>query len=220
MIVQTPLLEAGDKLDQKSFHARYQAMPPGTRAELIEGIVYMPSPMKTPHGKMQRRLSAWLDQYESATPGVEGGDGMTTILGDDSEPEPDCCLYILAEKGGQSRINEQDYLEGPPELIAEIASGTESIDLHAKKRDYEKRGVREYVVVALRQKKVFWFAIRDGKFVDKTNDADGILRSGVFPGLWLDPAALIRPGRDRIQTVIQQGVTSREHAEFVKRLTS
>ncbi len=219
MIVKIPPLEPGDKLDQKTFHARYEAMPDSTRAELIAGAVHMPSPMKAPHAKMQRRVSSWLDEYESATPGVEGGDGMTAILSDESEPQPDSCLYILSEKGGQSRVNEEEYLVGPPEFVAEIASSTESIDLHAKKRDYEQCGVREYIVVALRQKKVFWFVRRDGVFVEKTTDEDGILRSEAFPGLWLDPVALLGLDRQRIHAALHRGLSSPEHAEFVKQMS-
>lgn len=219
MIVKTPPLEPGDKLDQKTFHARYEAMPESTRAELIGGIVHMPSPMKAPHAKMQRRVSSWLDAYESATPGVEGGDGMTTILGDESEPQPDSCLYILQEKGGQSRVNDEEYLVGPPELVVEIASSSEAIDLHAKKRDYETCGVREYLVVALRQKKVLWFARRGSLFVEKTPNEDGILRSKVFPGLWLDPVALLDLDRQRMDAVLQQGLSSQDHAEFAKKMS-
>jgi Uma2 family endonuclease len=218
VIVKLPPLETGDMLDQKTFHARYEAMPADTRAELIGGVVYMPSPMKNPHARMQRRVSVWLDEYQAATPGIEGGDGPTTILGAESEPQPDSCLYIPAAWGGQARINDEGYLEGAPELIAEIASATESIDLHFKKRDYEKAGVREYVVVALRQERVYWFVLREDRFVEQT-PASGILRSEVFPGLWLDPNALLRHDRRRVHEVLQQGLVSPEHGAFVQRLS-
>jgi len=219
VVVQIPRLEPGDKLDQQTFHVRYEAMSPGTRAELIGGIVYMPSPMKNPHGRVQRRVTAWLDEYEAKTPGVQGSDGVTAILSYDSEPQPDSCLYILADYGGQSRINDAEYLEGSPELVVEIASSTESIDLHAKRSDYENAGVCEYVVVALRQERVFWFLLRDGKFVEHQSDDGGVFRSKVFPGLWLDPDALLRLDRDHIRDVLSQGLASAEHAQFVERLS-
>ena len=211
-------LEAGDHLDQKTFHARYEAMPPDTRAELIGGVVYMMSPMKNPHGKHTRLVSFWLYTYELATSGVEGGDSVTTILGQDSEPQPDASLYIRPDKGGQVRINEDDYTEGAPELIVEVASSTESYDLHSKKRDYEAAGVCEYIVVALRQKQVFWFVLRDGSYEALAAGDDGIYRSRVFPGLWLDPQSLLNLDGQRIRAVLQQGLESSEHAEFVRKL--
>lgn len=218
-VVAKPIpLEAGDHLDQPTFHARYEAMPPDTRAELIGGVVYIVSPMKNPHGRHTRDVSFWLRSYEIATPGVEGGDNLTTILGDDSEPQPDACLYIRPEKGGQVRINEEEYTEGAPELIVEVASSTESYDLHSKKRDYEKAGVREYVVVALRQRQVFWFLLQDRQYVPLTLGDDGIYRSKNFPGLWLDPASLLDLDGKRIRAVLQQGLESPEHAEFLRKL--
>jgi Uma2 family endonuclease len=214
-----PPLEAGDHLDQRTFHARYEAMPEDVRAELIGGVVYMPSPLKPRHGRMHTKVIRWLSEYEEATPGTEALDNTTDILGPDSEPQPDACLLILPEKGGQTRENEDGYLEGPPELIAEVASSTESYDLHSKKRDYERAGVKEYVVIALRQARVFWFISRHGKFEELAPEPDGILRSEVFPGLWLDPAALLRRDSPRLLEVLRQGLATPEHAAFVAKLT-
>ncbi len=213
-----PPLENGERLDQKTFHARYEAMPEDTRAELIGGIVYMPSPLKPRHGRMHKRVLHWLAEYEDATSGTEAYDNTTAILAEDSEPQPDAYLIVLPEKGGQMRLNDQEYLEGPPELIVEIALSSEDIDLHAKKNDYEKAGVREYIVIALRQSQVFWFISRNRRFEDLACGTDGILRSEVFPGLWLDRAALLRLDTARIREVLQQGLASPEHAAFVARL--
>ncbi|HZU38215.1 MAG TPA: Uma2 family endonuclease, partial [Gemmataceae bacterium] len=210
-----PPLENGDRLDQKTFHVRYEAMSPDTRAELIGGIVYMSSPQKRPHGRCQGLLSRWLDEYEEATPGTEGLDNSTSILGPGSEPQPDACLLILPECGGQTWEDEDHYLCGAPELVAEVAWATESIDLHAKKIDYEKAGVREYLVVALRMHRVFWFVRRRGKFKEMVAGTDRILRSEVFPGLWLDPSALLRHDRKRLLAVLRRGLASVEHAAFV-----
>jgi len=215
-----PPLENGERLDQKTFHARYEAMPEGTRAELIGGIVYMPSPLKPPHGRMHICVAHWLANYEDATLGVQTYDNVTAILGEDSEPQPDVCLIIAPEKGGQMRVNEDDYLEGAPELIAEVASSTEFLDLHGKKDDYERAGVREYIVVALRQNRVFWFILRNGRFEELPLGADGVYRSEVFPGLWLDPAALLRLDRPRLRELLQEGLSTQEHAAFVARLAA
>ncbi len=218
-VVARPIpLETGDHLEQKSFHARYEAMPVATKAELIGGVVYMMSPMKNPHGRHTRDVSFWLRTYELATPGVEGGDGLTTILGHNSEPQPDACLYVRPENGGRVRINADGYTEGAPELIVEVASGTESYDLHSKKRDYEAAGVCEYVVVALRQKQVFWFVLRDARYVPLKAGNDGIYRSQVFPGLWLDPQSLLDLDGLRIRAVLQHGLESPEHALFSQKL--
>jgi len=213
-----PKLHVGDRLDQPTFHARYEAMPRGVHAQLIGGIVFMPSPMKKPHGKFNILLSRWLGEYEEATPGTEALAGATEILGSDSEPESDACLLILPEYGGQTRQNDKGYIEGAPEWIAEIADTTESFDLRSKKRDYEKAGVREYVVVALRSKKVHFFRRKRGKLKEAAADSDGIDRSAVFPGLWLDPAALLRRDSKRLMAVLRLGLASPELATFVAEL--
>lgn len=218
--VDLPPLENGDHLDQKTFHARYEAMPPDTRAELIGGIVYMSSPLKRPHGRHHSKIMTWLGVYEAATPGTESLDNTTVILGLESELQPDAFLMILPEFGGQMRENSDEYLEGSPELVAEVASTTESIDLKTKLRDYEKAGVKEYLVVALRQKNLFWFMRRRGRFKELAPGSDGLLRSEVFPGLWLDPAALLKPNLPQMLEVVRQGIASPEHAAFVVRLAS
>jgi hypothetical protein len=214
---QFPLRD-GDRLDQETFHARYEALPPCVHAELIGGIVHMSSPMKPPHGRHSKAMSRWLDEYEEATPGTESLAGVTHILGPDSEPEPDGCLLILPEYGGQTWEDKRGYLNGAPEWVGEISDSTESFDLKEKKLDYENAGVREYLVAALRLKKMFWFVRRRGKFKELAADADGIFRSEVFPGLWLDPAAFLRRDRKRLLAVLRLGLASPEHAAFVAKL--
>jgi Uma2 family endonuclease len=129
-----------------------------------------------------------------------------------------CKSLILPEHRGQTREDEGGYLKGAPELNAEVSWATESIGLHAKKRDYEKAGVREYNVAALRQQQVYWFIRRRGKFRDLLPGKDGMIRSEIFPGLWLDPDALLRRDRKRLLAVLRQGLASREHAAFVAKL--
>jgi Uma2 family endonuclease len=211
-------LENGDRLDQKTFHARYEAMPEGIRAELIGGIVHMPSPQKFPHSSAQRLAVRWLDEYAEATPGTDAGLNNTQILGPDSEPEPDACLFILSEYGGQVFLDEHEYLNGSPELILEVSWSTESIDLHRKKQDYQKAGVREYVVLALRMQQVFWFVRQRGKYREVPLPTDGIFRSQVFPGLWLDAEAVLQGQRARVLEALRQGLATAEHAAFVAKL--
>lgn len=212
-------LEPGDRLDQKTFHERYEAMPEDTRAELVRGIVHMPSPLKRPHSRHHGRLVQWLLAYEDDTPGIEAHDNASTILGRASEPQPDACLLIVAGNAGQTR-EVDEYIVGAPELIGEVALSTEAIDLHGKRLDYEQAGAREYLVVALRPPRVLWFVARKGRFEELPPGPDGILRSETFPGLWLDPAALLRLDGRRLLEVLRQGLATPEHAAFVSRLAA
>jgi Uma2 family endonuclease len=210
-------LNDGEHLDQKTFHARYEAMPDHVRAELIEGVVHLPSPIKRSHGRIHAHLGSWLLNYEQATPGTEAYDRASTILGPHSEVQPDACLLIVLPGVGLTR-DEDEYIVGAPELVAEVALSTEAIDLHDKKRDYERAGVKEYIVAALRQSRVFWFRALQGKFEELPPGPDGILRSEVFSGLWLDPAALLRRDSQRLREVLQQGLGTPEHADLIAQL--
>jgi Uma2 family endonuclease len=213
-----PPLENGDLLDQQTFHARDQAMPEGCRAELIGGIVHIPSPQKVPHSKAHQLVVRWLDEYAEATPGTEALLNNTLILGPESEPEPDACLFLAPGFGGQVRIDAEEYLHGAPELIVEVSSATESIDLHRKKHDYQKAGVREYVVLALRIQQVFWFVRQRGKYQEVPLPADGIFRSREFPGLWLDAEAILQNDRPRVLAALARGLATPEHAAFAAKL--
>jgi Uma2 family endonuclease len=166
------------------------AVRPGIAAPKLNGG----RPLR--QGKLFRRT--WLGEYEENTPGTEVLANPTTMLSTQGAPEPDGCLLILPECGGQTREDAEEFIVGAPELIAEIAWSTESIDLNQKKTDYEKAGVREYVVVALRMQRVFWFVRRHGKFKEQAPGGDGIYRSEIFPGLWLDSAALLRRDMRRV----------------------
>jgi Uma2 family endonuclease len=219
-ITELPWLENGDHLDQRTFHERYEAMPSYIRAELIGGVVYMSSPLKRKHGRHGIRLSQWLTCYEDETPGTEALENASNILGPASEPQPDGCLLILPEFGGQIWEDEDGYVNGAPEFVGEISDSTESIDLHAKKQDYETAGVREYFVAAMRSKKIFWFVRRRGKLKEIMPGSDGVLRSEFFPGLWLDPNAFLRRDHKTVLAVLRQGLASPEHAAFVAKLAA
>jgi len=168
-----PPLEAGDHLDQATFHERYKAMPSAFRAELIGGIVIVPSPLAQGHGLYHALVMAWLGNYWIATPGTQALDSATTILGEMSEPQPDGALVIEPACGGQTSVSEDEYMTGPPELIIEVASSSASIDLHAKRRDYERAGVLEYMVVVLRQRVIRWFVLQAGAYQEMAADTDG-----------------------------------------------
>lgn len=213
-----PPLENGDCLDQPTFHQRYEAMPEVFRAELIGGTVFIPSPQGLPHSRAHTLLIRWLDEYIEATPGTDALPSVTLILGPESEPQPDACFFLTPEYGDSVYVNQDEYLCGVPELIVEVCPSTESIDLHAKKRDYEKAGVREYVVLTLRKQQIFWFARQRGKYKEVPVPTDGIFRSRVFPGLWLAADAMLRYQRQPVLAALRQGLASAEHAAFVSRL--
>jgi Uma2 family endonuclease len=216
---QLPPLENGDHLDQATFHARYEAMPEDVRAELIGGIVFMSSPVRRPHGRWTLLLCGWLFEYEAATPGTEGLDNTTVILLEDEEPQPDVFLRILPECGGSTR-DEDDYVTGPPELVIEVASSSDAIDMRLKKKGYEQAGVQEYLVVLTRPREVCWFTLRDGRYEALDPDPDGVFRSQRFPGLWLDPHALFAKHPGGLQAIVARGIATPEHTAFVARLAA
>ena len=214
-----PPLENGDRLTRAEFERRYDAMPLLKKAELIEGEVFMPSPVRYGrHGNPQLILITWLGNYHIATPGVGAGDNGSIRLDSDSEPQPDGFLIILPECGGQASISEDDYIEGAPELVVEVSSSSVSYDLGKKLNVYHRCGVREYVVWRVLDRQVDWFVNRKGRFEPLTPSPDAILRSVEFPGLWLDPAALVQGEKIRVKQVLEQGLNSPEHAEFVAKL--
>ena len=215
--VATPPLVAGERLDRATFHERYEAMPPKTRAELIGGVVYMPSPLSLDHGDEDFLIAYWLGQYQRHTRGVAGSHNTSVFLGDDSETQPDLHLRIRTEYGGRT-WRDGAYLAGPPELIVEISRSSRRIDLGPKKDDYERAGVAEYLVVGLDPDEVFWFVLREGSFEAIAPGVDGRYRSEVFPGLWLDPAALFAEDLDRLFAALDLGRATPEHAAFVDRL--
>ena len=213
-----PPFQSGDVMDQGAFHALYQTTPPGFRAELIGGVVFMPSPVTRRHSAPHGKLGTWLGMYAAETDGTESLPDATMILSQDSEPQPDLSLIIVPEIGGQTEVSSEDYLIGAPELAIEIAHSTASIDLHSKKWSYERYGVREYIVVETKTQTVHWFIRRADKFVLLKSDADGLFKSRVFPGLWLDPDALFERSAKRLLAALQLGLATPEHAKFAAKL--
>jgi Uma2 family endonuclease len=214
-----PPLETGDRLSRAEFERRYTAMPELKRAELIEGVVYVPSPVRLQrHGRPHFRLVTWLGNYETATPCVIGADNASVRLDLDNEPQLDAVLFIDPENGGQARITTDDYVENAPELVAEIAASSASYDLDTKLAVYRRNGVREYIVWRVLDRQIDWFVLREGEFVRLPLDDAGVYRSEVFPGLWLDPTALARGDTQAVKTTLQRGLATVEHAEFVARL--
>ena len=218
-ILTIPPLENGDKLTRHEFERRYHAMPNLKKAELIEGVVYVASPVRAKqHGKPHARIMTWLGTYEAATPGVEALDNTTVLLDTDNEPQPDALLRI--ETGGQSRINKDDYVEGAPELIVEIAASSASYDLHEKLKVYRRNQVQEYLIWRVYDYQFDWFRLQQGEYIQLQPNADNIICSQIFPGLWLDKTALLGGDLGKVLTVVQQGLASPEHENFISKLSS
>jgi Uma2 family endonuclease len=215
-----PPLENGDRLTRYEFERRYDSMPHLKRAELIEGVVYMAAALRfRSHGQPHASLMTCLGNYMVATPGVALGDAPTVRLDLDNEPQPDAVLLIEERCGGRSRLSDDDYIEGSPELVVEIAASSAAIDLGDKKRAYRRNGIPEYIVWQVFDRQVDWFCLVEGDYVSLPVDADGTMRSRVFPGLWLAVEDLLAGNMVRVLAVLQAGLAAAEHEKFVQQLS-
>jgi Uma2 family endonuclease len=212
-------LRNGDCMTQPEFHEAYERMPEGFRAELIDGTVYVCEPLGRSHGSHDNMLSTVMGVYRAASPGIEACNNASVILGMDDEVQPDVLLRILPNFNGQSQhtSGEPSYIKGAPELVAEIAYSSRSSDLHFKKRRYEVAGVIEYIVVCLDPLQMLWFDLRNQKSI--AADDDGVFRSIVFPGLWINGPRLLNSEHSVLDD-LNRGLASPEHASFVKQLQS
>jgi Uma2 family endonuclease len=209
-------LQNGDRMSQPEFHRRYQAYLDDVKFELVEGTVYLAAPLHRQHALYHSHLNALLFIYKSKRPGVEVLDYPTTILGPESEPQPDLVLRVLLSHGGRSRETPDQYIHGPPELIVEIAHSTRSIDMYQKRREYVHSGVREYLVLCVEEAAFHGFRFKPhGKLAA---DEHGVLRSNVFPGLWIDCTAVLADNHATAARTLRNGIASPEHAAFVRRL--
>lgn len=216
---KTPFLEPGDCLSRAEFERRYEAMPDLNGAELIERVVHMPSPVRLKnHGKPHALFTGWLVNFKVRTVGVEIGDNATVRLDPDNELQPDGFLFIETAYGGKVRISPDDYVEGAPELVAEVAGSSASIDMTTKLRVYRRNGVQEYIVWRVLDRQIDWFTLYEEEYQPMPKDTDGYYRSQVFPGLWLDVEALLRDDMAAVLQVLERGLASPEHGAFVQRL--
>ena len=216
---RVPALCAGDRLTRDEFERRYSAMPDLKKAELIEGVVYMGSAVSLlRHGQPHANLGSWLTYYREVTPGLIAGDNTTVRLDLDNEPHPDLLLCIPAGVGGTAKISAEGYLEGPPELAIEVAASSVSYDLHQKLGAYRRNGVQEYLVHRADDGEVDWFVLEHGTYVRQQPDAEGIVKSRVFPGLWLDVPALLCADLRALRAAVERGMKDHTHSGFVQRL--
>ena len=167
-------------------------MPPHIKAELIKGVVYLASPVSTNfHGDPHADLVGWMGIYRTYTPGVRVSDNATVLeLEGDNEPQPDASLRILQAFGGRTRIDEKGYMAGAPELAAEVAASNVRLALGDKLDMYRANGTQEYIVWRVLDAAIDWFVLRGDRY-ERLPLSAGIFKSEVFPGLWLDPEALM-----------------------------
>lgn len=218
--IRLPPLNSGDRLSRPEFERRYEQTPPKDKYELIEGIVYMASPLRyESHGKPHGYIMGWLAAYCAATPGVEFADNVTVRLDRDNEPQPDAILRLLPEVGGQSWISEDDYVEGIPELIIEVAASSAAYDLHDKLKVYRRNGVPEYLVWQVYEQKLDWFRLQEDTYIRLKPDEGNIFQSQIFPGLRLAITPLLTGQLAQLLAKLQLGLTTPEHTAFVKHLS-
>ena len=214
-----PPLNSGDHLTRAEFERRYLAHPEIKNAELVEGVVHVSSPARfNQHGAPHASVVGWLFNYAAATPGALVCNNATVRLDYENEPQPDAMLRLEPAHGGTSRVSEDDYVEGPPDLVVEVAASSAAYDLHEKLRSYQRNGVREYLVLQVYEQQVRWFVLREGAYVPLEPDEAGVLRSEIFPGLWLQSGAIWTGDLAQLLSVLQEGLASPQHAEFAKRL--
>ena len=218
-IKDVPPLKHGDRLTREEFERRYEAMPHLKKAERIEGVVYMPSPVRIDiHGRPHAQIMAWLGAYWIVTPGVDLADNSTVYLDANNDPQPDALLRIEPAQGGRSRIIDKGYVEGPPELIVEIAGTSADYDLQDKFEVYQRCGVQEYIVWQTQDRRLDWFQLVNGEYVALIPDAEGVIESRIFPGLRLAVAALLAGDWAKVSSELQTGLQTTAHTAFVERL--
>jgi Uma2 family endonuclease len=220
-VAAPPELNTGDRLTRVEFERRYAAMPHVKKVELVEGVVHMTSPVHhLSHSKPHGLIMGWITAYCAATPGVDWGDNGTVRLDAENEVQPDALLRIEPAAGGHSRVTPDDYLEGAPELIVEVAYSSASYDVHDKLKVYRRNGVQEYVVWRVQDEAVDWFELKEGVYVPLPLDARGVIHSRVFPGLSLPVDKLLDGDLAGVLAELQHGLGTEAHQALVEKLRS
>jgi len=212
-----PPLNNGDHLTRREFERRYEATAEKVKAELIEGVVYMASPVYLPHAESHGDMATWLGTYRTYTPKIRVADNVTIRLDAENEVQPDLAAWIDERKAHQSQ---EGYLEGAPELVIEVAVSSASYDLHEKLRVYRRNGIQEYIVWRVLDKQIDWFELKDGEYVRLTQDEGGVIKSNIFPGLWLAANNLLNGDLAKVLAKLNEGLATEEHREFVEKLNS
>jgi Uma2 family endonuclease len=222
-VVPSAELATGQRMNVEEFLCRWDKLPELKNAELIDGMVYVPSPLSSKHARRDYQIHWWLSRYEEATPGCQGASNGTWFMLD-SAPQPDVFLRILPAHGGRSGNklrNKEEYFAGAPELVVEICESSADLDLGPKLRLYQRAGVREYITVEIPEQRIVWRTLDEHSiYHPQVVPADGILRSQVFPGLWLDVAAFWADDGPKMLVALSAGLASEDHLRFMARLAA
>lgn len=210
---EIPALHNGDHLTLAEFERRYAAQSHLKKAELIEGVVYVPSPVSLEHSKHHAVVMGWLLNYQAATPGLRLLDNATVILDAENEVQPDAALCIV--QGGQTEAV-GSFLQGAPELVVEIANSSAAYDLHEKLRVYRRTGVQEYVIFLTLERETLWYRLQEGRYEPVSVDDKGVIWSAVFPGLHLDVTKFWADDLPGLLAVLQAGIGTPEHETFIE----
>lgn len=210
-----PLLWEGQRLDRETFHRLYSDSPNLKLVQLIEGIVHMPSPMRfIHHGHPEVMMSTWLTYYSTFTTGVNSGGQSTLKIDDRNEYQPDGMLFY---DKGQLVIDDDGYLVGVPELVVEVSASTQSVDSKEKFQVYQKQGVKEYLLWNTQANDITWYGRGRSKFVPMKAGRDGVIKSKVFPGLWLNRTAMLQGDMALVLKTLQEGLESKVHQKLDKK---
>ena len=213
-----PPLQNGDHLTRSEFERRYQEHDHVKKAELVEGVVHMPSPVLLNHGEIHSSVMIWLGMYRVHTRGVRLADNASVRLDIDNEVQPDAFLYVEPERGGQIVVGADGYVSGAPEMVVEVAASSAACDLHEKRHVYRRNEVREYLVLLAYEKETRWFRWEEGQYDLLTPNDFGILQSRIFPGLWLQSEAFWADDLETVLATLRKGLKTTAHAEFVEKL--
>ena len=212
-------LRTGERLTRREFERRYMANPDIKKAELVEGVTQVREPVRFyAHGQPHSSISGILAAYAAYTPGVSAVVDVTVRLDRNNEPQPDAALLIESAAGGQSRVDEDGYITGAPELVVEVAASSVAHDLQRKIHAYWRNGVREYVVWRTLDKRIDWFERANGQFEPRQPDSTGLLHSRVFPGLRLSATALVANDIAGALETLHEGIGTSSHRAFRARL--
>lgn len=199
-------LVTGIHMSREEFLRAWEATPELKNAELIEGIVYVPSPVSPSHAFFDSLLISRLVIYAASKPGLEAGNNATWIMLE-SSPQPDAHLRRLPEFGGTSGIA-GNLLNGAPELAVEICVTSREVDFGPKLALYQRAGVREYITLETLISRVQWRVLDNGSCRNIEPDAEEVFRSDFLPGLWLDSKALWSRDSGALLATLQKGIAA------------
>lgn len=194
----------GDSLDSAEFLRRYQAMPRIKKAELIEGIVYMSSPVSAEHSEADGLIHTCLGYYAAHAQGVRFHPNTTVILDSGNTIQPDAILRLAPERGGRTRLDANGYILGAPEFVVEVAVSSASIDLRGKRQACERNRVLEYIVWIIGERQLKWFTLEGDDYRQQQPDAEALFHSRAFPGLALSLPLLLSLDLAGVLAVVQR----------------